>query len=73
MCKEQPKEWDRYLPALLFALRETPNSSLGFSPFELLYGRDVRGPMKIIRELWTNRRLDSDEQDEYHYITELRE
>jgi len=36
MCVEKPKDWDRYLPALLFAYREVPQESLGFSPFELL-------------------------------------
>ena len=44
MCAECSKDWDRYLPALLFAVREVPQESLGFSPFELLYGRNVRGP-----------------------------
>ena len=39
MCAERPKDWDRYLPALLFAYREVPQESLGFSPFELLYRR----------------------------------
>ena len=38
MCAERPKDWDRYLPALLFAIREVPQESLGFSPFELLHG-----------------------------------
>ena len=52
MCAERPKGWDKYLPALLFAIREVPQESLGFSPFELLYGRSVRGPMAILRELW---------------------
>ena len=50
---EQTKEWDRYLPALLFAYREVPQESLQFSPFELMYGRQVRGPMQIIKQLWT--------------------
>ena len=53
MCAERPKDWNRYLPALLFAIREVPQESLGFSPFELLYGRNVRGPMAILRELWS--------------------
>ena len=44
MCEERPKNWDRYLPALLFAIKEVPQDSLRFSPFELLYGRNVRGP-----------------------------
>ena len=60
MCAEQPKQWDRSLPALLFALREIPNSSLGYSPFELLYGLNVRGPMSILRELWTNQGVEAE-------------
>ena len=33
------KDWDQYLPYLLFAYREVPQETTGFSPFELLYGR----------------------------------
>ena len=54
MCAERPKDWNRYLPALLFEVREVPQESLGFSPFELLHGRNVRCPMAILRELWTD-------------------
>ena len=43
MCRERPQDWDRYLPAVLFAYREVPQVSTGFSPFELLCGRTVRG------------------------------
>ena len=50
MCAEPPKDWDKYLPALLFAIGEVPQELLGFSPFELLYGRSVRGPMAILKE-----------------------
>ena len=51
MCAERSNDWDKYLPALLFAVREIPQESLGFAPFELLYGRNARGPMQILREL----------------------
>ena len=44
--------WDNMLPYVLFAYREVPQSSTGFSPFELLYGREVRGPLDILKELW---------------------
>ena len=43
---------DRLLPYVLFAYREVPQSSTGFSPFELLYGRTVRGPVDILQESW---------------------
>lgn len=49
LCSEQPKQWDRYLNPLLFAYREIPQETTGFSPFELLYGRTVRGPMRILK------------------------
>ena len=49
---EKDSEWDVLLPYLLFAYREVPQETTGFSPFELLYGRHVRGPLSIIRESW---------------------
>jgi transposase InsO family protein len=56
MCSERPKDWDRYLPALLFTYREAPKEGLNFSPCELIYGRTVRGPMAILRDLWTKKK-----------------
>lgn len=46
------KDWDKWLPYLLFAYREVPQASTGFSPFELLYGRQVRGPLDVQQEAW---------------------
>lgn len=46
------KDWDKHLPFLLFAYREVPQASTGFSPFELLYGREVWGPLDVLRETW---------------------
>ncbi|KAL4001114.1 caldesmon [Sarotherodon galilaeus] len=46
------KDWDKWLPFLLFAYREVPQASTGFSPFELLYGRQVRGPLDMLKENW---------------------
>ena len=51
MCTERPKDWYKYIDPLLFAYREVPQESLGFSPFELIYGWPVRGPMQVLREL----------------------
>jgi hypothetical protein len=73
MCYERPKDWDRYVMPLLFAYREVPQESLGFSPFELLYGRTVRGPMNILRELWTQEVPDPEVRSTYQYVLDLKE
>lgn len=49
---ETGSDWDYWLPYLLFAYREVPQSSTGYSPFELLYGRQVRGPLDVLKETW---------------------
>ena len=41
MTIEKPRDWDRYIPAVLFAYREVPHESLGFPPFELLHGQPL--------------------------------
>ena len=53
LCDSKPRDWNRYLVPTLFALRELPNDTTGFSPFELLYGRQVRGPLSILHALWS--------------------
>ena len=37
---------------ILFAYREVPQAATGFSPFELVFGREVRGPLDILKEGW---------------------
>ena len=49
---DHPARWDDFIPALLFAYREVPCDSTGFSPFELLYGRTVCGPLALMKEQW---------------------
>ena len=71
MSEEAPRDWDRYLPALLFAYREIPQSSTGFSPFELLYGRTPRGPMQLIKEVWMENQ-DEKPLSEYQYVLDLK-
>ena len=72
MCEERPADWDRYLAAVLFAYRETPEDSFGFSPFEMLYERAVRGPVTILKELWTQEEELEEVQTTYQYVLGLR-
>ncbi|KAK7095116.1 hypothetical protein V1264_006567 [Littorina saxatilis] len=73
LCSEQPRQWHRYINALLFAYREVPQESTGFSPFELMYGRTVRGPMQILKELWTKDVDTPEVKNSYQYVFELQE
>ena len=43
------KDWDEGIHLLLFAVRESVQESLGFSPFELVFGHTVRGPLKLLK------------------------
>ena len=73
LAADQPRQWDRFINAALFAYREAPQESLGFSPFELLFGRALRGPMTLLRELWTKEQLDEDVKTTYQYVCDLRD
>ena len=46
------KYWDRHLRYLLFAYRDTPHCVTGFSPFSLLFGREVKGPLGLVHSSW---------------------
>ena len=66
-----PNDWDRYFPALLFAYREVPQASLGFSPFELLYGRTVKKPMPVLKHLWMDDKAETEVRSTWQYIVDL--
>ncbi len=46
------RNWLQLLPYLLSAVREVPQSSSGFSPFDLLYSYKPRGLLDIAKETW---------------------
>ena len=65
--------WDRFIPSLLFPYRESVQESTGFSPFQLLYGRQVRGPLSILKQIWTKEIADGEVKTAYQYVVDLRE
>ncbi|GFO22258.1 pro-pol polyprotein [Plakobranchus ocellatus] len=48
LVEEKPDDWDKLLPAVLFAYREVPNTSTGYAPFKLMFGREVRGSTDVL-------------------------
>ena len=51
-CFDYDNNWDEGVHLLMFAIRESIQDSLGFSPFELVFGHSVRGPLKLLKEVW---------------------
>ena len=69
---------DEGVHLVLFAAHKSIQEALGFSPFELVFGRIVCGPLKLLKEAWlgkdiTMNLLDhvSDLHKKLHTATEL--
>ncbi|XP_055948216.1 uncharacterized protein LOC129981408 [Argiope bruennichi] len=52
IIRTDPSNWDKYIPYMLFAYREVPNCTTGVSPFKLMYGREARGPLGVLKSSW---------------------
>lgn len=48
--QKKPDSWAQLLPLYMFSYNTAVNTSTGFSPFELLYGRSVQLPDAILRK-----------------------
>ena len=49
-CLDNETDWDEGISLLLFAVRESVQQSLGFSPCELVFCHSVPGPLKLLKE-----------------------
>ena len=73
LCHEQPRQWHCFINPLLFAYREARQKATWFSPFELLHGKTVRGPVQILKELRSEEEEVPEVTTSYQYVLELRE
>ncbi len=48
-------DWVDQIPFALFALRQMPCKSTGFSPYELVWGRNMRTPLDILYCGWRSK------------------
>ncbi|XP_066959143.1 uncharacterized protein [Macrobrachium rosenbergii] len=67
-CNESGREWDAGLPLMLFEVRNAYQESMGCSPNEMIFGRDIRGPLKILAENWE----ENQEEIQGEYVKNLR-
>jgi len=69
-----PDSWDTALPWVLFAYREVPVETLGCSPFELMFGHTVPGPLQLVKSAWLQETdLSSAKQNVVEFILNTRE
>ena len=53
MASDEPKNWDKQLPFLLWSYRELPNDTNGVSPHMMVYGQTPKGPLSVLKDRWS--------------------
>ena len=73
LCKmnDRKADWDRLIKYCLLAYRATPHAATGFSPFEMIPGRNLRGPLEVMKEGWLSGEVNFVSSIEW--VNELRE
>ena len=71
VLRGEKRDWDTVLPYVLFAYQEVLQATVGFSPFKLLYGQNVRGPLDVLQEEWIQNQ--EAETDILNYVTNIRD
>ena len=64
------REWDCLLKFCLLCYRSTPHTATGFSPFELVHGYPMRGPLEAIKDGWLQGELNL--KDTVKWVQDLR-
>jgi len=52
VVRDHQRQWHKYVPLIVWALREVPNATTGVSPYMLVYGLVPRGPLAVLKETW---------------------
>ena len=68
-----PDSWDQTLPWILFAYREVPVETLGFSPFEMLFARSVPGPLSLLKDSLLENAVTSNKKSVVEFVLDMRE
>ena len=65
------REWDSLLKFCFMCYRGTPHTATGFSPYELVHGYQMSGPLEAIKEGWNKGEMCF--TNTVQWVTELRE
>ncbi|KAK0042572.1 Retrovirus-related Pol polyprotein from transposon 17.6 [Biomphalaria pfeifferi] len=69
----RPEEWDTYLNDALFAYREVPQASLGYSPYQVIFWSQPRGPLEVLKQNWIKEQVDPEIKTVSKYVQDLPE
>ena len=69
--EQDQRGWDTLLPYLLFAYREFPNQSTGFSPLDLMFGWHLRGALDVLKSGWNDKDKDAPQATALEWMLEL--
>ena len=72
LAQEIPTVWNKYLPAVMFFYRDSPHTSTGYSPFEVVYGHQVRGPLEFLKECFESPMLEQEDYDLHEHVLNLK-
>ncbi|GFW68720.1 retrovirus-related Pol polyprotein from transposon 17.6 [Trichonephila clavipes] len=67
LCLDAGSEWDKHLPSILLALRTVSQESTGYTPSELVYGKNLRAPETLVMEHWMEPEEEGDLVTEYMF------
>lgn len=68
----QGLDWVQQLPFALFALRQMPNRDTQLSPFDIVFGREVRTPLELVHGEWVGHG-DRRKRDVCAWVTQVQE
>ncbi|GFS66124.1 retrovirus-related Pol polyprotein from transposon 17.6 [Trichonephila clavipes] len=71
LCLDAGSEWDKHLPSILLALRTVSHESTGYTPSELVYGKNLRTPETLVIEHWMEPEEEGDLVTEYMFKSVL--
>ena len=57
-ASERGLDWESFLPLAMQCLRVCPNRDTGFSPSELVFGRNIRTPLDILYCVWVENEVE---------------
>ncbi len=58
-------DWASFLPMALFAIRQVPNRDVGYSPHQLVFGRNVIGPLDLLYSGWVDESFEQFDVEEW--------